>query len=94
MATASNGTYAEDVTVPTSAGSGNAGSGFANNTSAQSSTGPEEVGWYFVQQYYTTLNKTPERLHVSFHPTDLSIGIVNSFFVFEWCALLIVNMVQ
>jgi len=26
----------------------------------------DEVGWYFVEQYYTTLNKTPERLHVSF----------------------------
>lgn len=25
----------------------------------------DEVGWYFVEQYYTTLNKTPERLHVS-----------------------------
>lgn len=36
----------------------------------QPSTNPEtvpkdEVGWYFVEQYYTTLNKTPERLHVS-----------------------------
>jgi hypothetical protein len=25
----------------------------------------DEVGWYFVEQYYTTLNKTPDRLHVS-----------------------------
>lgn len=25
----------------------------------------DEVGWLFVKQYYTTLNKTPERLHVS-----------------------------
>jgi len=24
----------------------------------------DEVGWYFVEQYYTTLNKTPERLNV------------------------------
>ena len=28
----------------------------------------DEVGWYFVEQYYTTLNKTPERLHVSLFP--------------------------
>jgi hypothetical protein len=26
----------------------------------------DEVGWYFVEQYYTTLNKTPERVHVSY----------------------------
>lgn len=25
----------------------------------------EEVGWYFVEQYYTTLSKTPEKLYVS-----------------------------
>jgi hypothetical protein len=25
----------------------------------------DEVGWYFVEQYYTTLNKTPDRVHVS-----------------------------
>ena len=24
----------------------------------------DEVGWYFVEQYYTTLSKSPERLHV------------------------------
>ena len=25
----------------------------------------DEVGWYFVEQYYTTLSKHPEKLHVS-----------------------------
>ena len=24
-----------------------------------------EVGWYFVEQYYTTMSKTPDKLHVS-----------------------------
>jgi hypothetical protein len=24
----------------------------------------DEVGWYFVEQYYTTLSKTPEKLHL------------------------------
>ena len=24
-----------------------------------------EVGWYFVDQYYTTMSKSPEKLHVS-----------------------------
>ena len=25
---------------------------------------PQEIGWYFVEQYYTTLSKTPERIHL------------------------------
>lgn len=25
----------------------------------------DEVGWYFVEQYYTTLSKNPEKLFVS-----------------------------
>lgn len=25
----------------------------------------DEVGWYFVEQYYTTLSKNPGKLHVS-----------------------------
>lgn len=24
----------------------------------------DEVGWYFVEQYYTTLSKSPDRLYV------------------------------
>lgn len=24
----------------------------------------DEVGWYFVEQYYTTLSRAPEKLHV------------------------------
>ncbi|KAF8251649.1 NTF2-domain-containing protein [Wilcoxina mikolae CBS 423.85] len=45
-----------------------------NNYQAPASTQPEqqgqtpdvpkdEVGWYFVEQYYTTLNKSPDRVH-------------------------------
>ncbi|KAI6357566.1 hypothetical protein MCOR25_007610 [Pyricularia grisea] len=29
-----------------------------------SSLSKDEVGWYFVEQYYTTLSKNPERLHL------------------------------
>lgn len=25
---------------------------------------PQEIGWYFVEQYYTTLSKSPERIHL------------------------------
>ncbi|KAK6536952.1 hypothetical protein TWF281_001159 [Arthrobotrys megalospora] len=33
-------------------------------TAQQSTSSPEEIGWYFVESYYTTLNRTPERLHL------------------------------
>lgn len=29
-----------------------------------SNLGKDEVAWYFVEQYYTTLSKTPEKLHL------------------------------
>jgi hypothetical protein len=25
---------------------------------------PQEIGWYFVEQYYTTLSKSPERIQL------------------------------
>lgn len=36
----------------------------ANNSNAK--VPKDEVGWYFVEQYYTTLSKTPEKIHVRF----------------------------
>ena len=43
--------------------------GTTNNSSSAASEGnggvpKDEVGWYFVEQYYTTLSKNPEKLHV------------------------------
>lgn len=34
----------------------------ANNSNAK--VPKDEVGWYFVEQYYTTLSKAPEKIHV------------------------------
>ena len=31
---------------------------------SNSNLSKDEVGWYFVEQYYTTLSKSPEKLHV------------------------------
>lgn len=28
---------------------------------------PQEIGWYFVEQYYTTLSKSPERIHLFYN---------------------------
>ena len=45
-----------------------AGGPAVDPTAASGSNGDvskDEVGWFFVAQYYTTLSKTPEKLHVS-----------------------------
>lgn len=36
----------------------------ANESSANASHSKDEVGWYFVKQYYTTLSKNISKLHV------------------------------
>ena len=48
---------AQASTIPTSSSSAAA--------EGSSSVPKDEVGWYFVEQYYTTLSKSPEKLHVS-----------------------------
>src|SRR5438552_2654090 len=35
------------------------------NSTGSKDLGNDEVGWYFVEQYYTTLSQSPEKLHVS-----------------------------
>lgn len=48
---------------------GNAAPSTTSNTTSQSNSASEipkdEVGWYFVEQYYTTLSRSPEKLYVS-----------------------------
>lgn len=39
----------------------------ADASTANSILSKDEVGWYFVEQYYTTLSKSPEKLHVSYY---------------------------
>ncbi|KAI2636470.1 hypothetical protein GGS26DRAFT_589078 [Hypomontagnella submonticulosa] len=36
----------------------------ASNTSSNNNLGKDEVAWFFVEQYYTTLSKNPEKLHL------------------------------
>ena len=36
----------------------------ASVTSEPSGPSKDEVGWYFVEQYYTNLSRSPEKLHV------------------------------
>jgi hypothetical protein len=36
----------------------------ASTSAAAAKPDPQEIGWYFVEQYYTTLSKNPERIHL------------------------------
>jgi hypothetical protein len=40
-------------------------SGAADSNASGNDLPKEEVAWYFVEQYYTTLSKASEKLHVS-----------------------------
>ena len=46
-----NGNYAQDYSQPA-------------QQAPASEIPKDEVGWYFVEQYYTTLSKSPDRLYV------------------------------
>ena len=53
---------------PATSGPTDAGAGGATGNGDLSR---DEVGWYFVEQYYTTLSKSPEKLHVSLQVIDV-----------------------
>lgn len=36
----------------------------SGNASGAAELSKDEIGWYFVEQYYTTLSKSPEKLHL------------------------------
>lgn len=62
---ATNGTHSHQETkteqYPATSGPTDTVSGGASSTAELSK---DEVGWYFVEQYYTTLSKSPEKLHL------------------------------
>lgn len=60
-ASSSNHTTAVEDGSNSSTAGHNSASG-ANDGNAK--VPKDEVGWYFVEQYYTTLSKSPEKIHV------------------------------
>lgn len=38
-----------------------------SNTASSSKADPQEIGWYFVEQYYTNLSKSPEKIHLFYN---------------------------
>ncbi|KAL2074638.1 hypothetical protein VTL71DRAFT_8416 [Oculimacula yallundae] len=64
---ATNGTFAQQEQYKSTTEQYPATSGAADSTSGNASgndLSKDEVGWYFVEQYYTTLSKSPEKLHL------------------------------
>lgn len=38
-----------------------------SNAASSSKADPQEIGWYFVEQYYTNLSKSPEKIHLFYN---------------------------
>ncbi|KAH7041293.1 uncharacterized protein B0I36DRAFT_371555 [Microdochium trichocladiopsis] len=60
---ATNGNNGAQFTSTNAPSTVSATSGAAE-PSSDSNLGKDEVAWFFVEQYYTTLSKTPEKLHL------------------------------
>ena len=63
-----DGQYSQPAELAASTPS-HAPSASQSSTTATSSqkADPQEIGWYFVEQYYTTLSKSPERIHLFYN---------------------------
>ncbi len=61
LAPAAGAFGAQNANVPSSTGSTTSAGNDGNANIPK-----DEVGWYFVEQYYTTLSRNPEKLHVSY----------------------------
>lgn len=56
--------YNQPAELAASTPSQSGSSQIQSSSSAQQKADPQEIGWYFVEQYYTTLSKTPEKIHL------------------------------
>jgi len=65
MATNGNISHGEQYTSSSGEPAGPTPSTSDSANSTKGDLPKDEVGWYFVEQYYTTLSKNPEKLHVS-----------------------------
>lgn len=60
-----NGTYNTQTNGDyNSSASSTNGNTNGNSAATNSEIAKDEVGWYFVEQYYTTLSRNPEKLYV------------------------------
>ncbi|KAL6866885.1 hypothetical protein J3F83DRAFT_91925 [Trichoderma novae-zelandiae] len=61
---ATNGSFVNQDQYKSSVDQSAATSAPAEAGAAGNNLSKDEVGWYFVEQYYTTLSKSPEKLHL------------------------------
>lgn len=52
------------ASVPSSTQASAASPAPADSATNTTKADPQEIGWYFVEQYYTTLSKHPDRIHL------------------------------
>jgi len=71
MATTNGNLHSQDYTPS------NEASEQIQSSSSNHDLTKDEVGWYFVEQYYTTLSKNPDKLHVRLCPILFLIGFPN-----------------
>lgn len=64
-----NGSQPSQATTQAPAASSSSAAAAATSSASSTSDSPksDEVGWYFVEQYYTTLSRNPEKLYLFYN---------------------------
>ena len=62
----------QSATVSAASGTQSTTAPSASSGDSNTDISKDEVGWYFVEQYYTTLSRSPEKLHVCIESTKES----------------------
>ena len=84
LGTSANGVYGGQYSQPAELAASVPSSVTQNSQSAPAATesststtavDPQQIGWYFVQQFYTTLSKHPDQIHLFYNKkSQLVIG--------------------
>lgn len=64
---ATNGSFTHQEQYKAPADQSSAPSDVVSTAGSNNNLSKDQIGWIFIEQYYTTLSKTPERLHVSLY---------------------------
>ena len=68
--------YSQPAELAASTPSHQASASQSSNAAPGQKPDPQEIGWYFVEQYYTTLSKTPDKIHLFYNKkSQLITGI-------------------
>ncbi|KAK7225591.1 hypothetical protein V2G26_013594 [Clonostachys chloroleuca] len=64
---ATNGSFTHQEQYKAPADQSSAPSDVVSTAGSNNNLSKDQIGWIFIEQYYTTLSKTPERLHLFYH---------------------------